>query len=129
MEAQIRVRNANELGLRSVDGVSEDPATCRTMRVHLLAAIDAGTARGNARNEDVIARLEHRDSMADLFDGADTFMAQNAAMLAGWQIAFEDVKIGATNRGFRYFDDCISRSSDLRLWSVFQGLLAPGFIY
>ena len=45
----------------------------------------------------MIARLEHRDGMADLVDDADAFMAQNAARLARWQIAFEDVEIGAAN--------------------------------
>jgi hypothetical protein len=38
MEAAMRVRNADILGLRAVDEVSEDPATVRAVRVDALLA-------------------------------------------------------------------------------------------
>jgi len=77
----------------------------------------------------MIARLEHRDGRANLVDDADAFMAKNAAGLTRWQIAFEDVEIGAANRRLRYFDNRIGRSADFWLGPIFQGLLAHGLIY
>ena len=50
----------------------------------------------------MIARLEHRDGGTDAVDDADAFMAQDAAGLAGWEVAFEDVQIGAANRRLCY---------------------------
>ena len=44
IEAGIRVGNADELGLRAVDGVAENPAAGGAVRVHLLAAIIAFAA-------------------------------------------------------------------------------------
>ena len=76
----------------------------------------------------MIARLEHRDGGTDLIDNADAFVAQNPAWLTDWEVAFEDVQIGAANRRFRYLHDRIGRSGDFGLWPVFQGFLAHRLI-
>jgi hypothetical protein len=52
IEAGVGVGNADELGLRAVDGVAEDPAAGRAVRVHLLAAIDAFAAGADAGDQD-----------------------------------------------------------------------------
>ena len=77
----------------------------------------------------MIAGLERCDGGANLVDDADAFMTQYAAGLTRWQIAFEDVEIGAANRRLRNFDDRIGRKGDFRLWPIFQGLLAHGLIH
>jgi hypothetical protein len=81
IEAGVGVGNADELGLRAVDRVAEDPAAGRAMRVHLLAAIFAFAAGADAGDQHPVARLERRDGRADLVDDADAFVTENAARL------------------------------------------------
>ena len=61
IEAGIGMRDADEFGLGAVDGVAENPAAGRAMRVHLLAAIVAFAAGGDAGDQHPVARLERRD--------------------------------------------------------------------
>ena len=72
----------------------------------------------------MVARLEHRDSRADLINDSNAFMSEYAAQLAAWKIAFEDVQIGATDRRLRDLHDCIGWRVDFRLWTFFERLLA-----
>ena len=69
------MRDAHIFGLRAVDGVAENPAAGRAMRIHLLSAIDAFAAGADAGNEHAVARLEYRDGAADLVDNSDALMA------------------------------------------------------
>src|ERR1700691_1698170 len=122
------MRNANKFCLRAVDGVAQDPAAGGAMRIHLLAAIDAFSAGANAGDQNMIARLKYCDGGTDLIDNTDAFMAQNTAGLATWQIPFEDVKIGATNRRFGDLDDCVRRRRDFGPRAVYQSFLANSLI-
>jgi len=120
--------NADELRLRAVDGVAQDPAAGGAMRIHLLAAIDAFSTSADAGDQNAITRLKYRDGGTDLIDNTDAFVTQNAAGLATWQIPFEDMKIGAANCRFRDLDDCVRRRRDFWLRTIHQGFLADGLI-
>ena len=82
IEARVRIGNADELGLRAVDLVAEDPAAGGAVRVHQLPAIIAFAAGADAGDQDMVSRLERRDGRPNLVDDADALMAQNAARLA-----------------------------------------------
>jgi len=120
--------NADELRLRAVDGVAQDPATRGAMRIHLLTAIDAFSTGADTGDQNVIARLKYRDGGTDLIDNPNAFVTQNAARLATGQVTLKDVKIGATNCRFGDFDDCVRRRSDFWLRTIDQGFLADGLI-
>ena len=79
IEARVRVGDADELGLRAVDLVAEDPAAGRAVRVHQLAAIVAFAAGADAGDQHPVSRLERRDGRPDLLDDADALVAQDAA--------------------------------------------------
>ena len=115
IEACVRVGNANELGLRAVDLVAENPAAGGAMRIHELSAIVAFAAGADAGDQDPVSRFERGDGRADLLDDADALVAENAAGLTGRDVAFEDVKVGAANR----------RLVILTIASV--GAVTPGF--
>ena len=82
IEAVVRVGNADELGLRAVDRVAEDPAAGRAVRIHLLAAILAFATGADAGDQNMVARLEGRHAGANFVDDADALMTENAAGLA-----------------------------------------------
>jgi hypothetical protein len=52
--------NADELRLRAVDAVAEDPASGGAMRVHRLSAVRASSAGTDAGNQNSGSRLERR---------------------------------------------------------------------
>ncbi|RYP46687.1 hypothetical protein DL770_011324 [Monosporascus sp. CRB-9-2] len=57
VEAGLRMRNADVLGLHAVDAMSQDPAARFAMRVHATPAIRTFSARRNARDQHVITPL------------------------------------------------------------------------
>src|SRR6202034_3544637 len=116
--------SADEFSLSAVDGVAENPPSGRAVREHLFAAIDAFAASTHAGYKDAISRLEHRDSRPNLFNDANTLMAENAAGLAGRDITLEDVQIGPADRRLCYFDDRIGWRRDFWFWTIFQSFFA-----
>ena len=72
----------------------------------------------------MVSRFERRHPRADFLDNADALVTENAAGLAGRNIALEDVQVGAANRRLGYFDDGIGGRRDFRLRTFLQGFLA-----
>ena len=128
IEAGVGVGNADELRLRAVDRVAEDPAAGRAMGIHLLAAIFALAAGGDAGDQHVVAGLEGRDGRPDRLDDADALVAEDAARLAGGHVALEDVQVGAADRRLGDLDDRVGGRRDFRLRMVLQGFLARALI-
>ena len=68
---RVGVGDADVLGLGSVDAVAEHPAALvQALPVASLAAVLAGAAGADARDEDAVARREPVHAVADLVDGA-----------------------------------------------------------
>ncbi len=98
------------------------------MRIHPLFAVGALAARGDARNQNVVARLKTRHARAHAFHDANAFVPQNATGNNRRHIAFENVQIGATNRGARHLDDGIGGRFDFRARPLFQRKLTGAMI-
>jgi len=77
-----------------------------------LVAVGTGATGTDTGNNYPIADLEVLHCTANFSDGADTFVAQNAALGDGGDIAFENMEIGATNSGGVDLDDDIGRLLD-----------------
>ena len=123
MEAQIRVRDANELGLRAVDFVSKNPAAGRAVRVHELATKEAFATGADAGDQDPVARLERRHSWPHGVDDAHALVTQDAAGLTTRDVTFEDMQVGAADRRLRYFDDGVRGLGDCRPWPIFESYI------
>ena len=76
----------------------------------------------------MVSGFEFRHRCSNLLDDADAFMAENSAGLAGRDIAFKDVQVGAANRRFGDLDDGVGGRGDLRFGTVFEGLLSRPLI-
>ena len=73
------MRNADVLGLGAVNLISKNPTAGFALRGHLLAAVMAGSAAGDAGDDYHLADGQVRNSGAESLDDADTFMADDAA--------------------------------------------------
>ena len=83
VDGRVGERHARELGLEAVDQVAEDPAAAAGAEaVVALLAEAAAPARGDARDEHAVARLERRDRGADLDDRADGLVAEDRPRLS-----------------------------------------------
>ena len=71
----------------------------------------------------MVAGLERRHGRPDLLDDPDALVTEDPAGLAGRHVALEDVKVGAADRRLDYPDDRVCRRRDLRLRTIFEGLL------
>ena len=58
----------------------------------------------------MIARLKTCHAGAGFGDDADAFMAQDASRRAARDIAFQDVQVGAADRGLGDLDDGVGRA-------------------
>lgn len=125
IEACIGVGNADELGLRAVDGVAEDPAAGRAVGVHLPAAIFALTTGTDAGDQNAIAHFECCHRRPHLLNDANSLMAENAARLASRDVALENMQVSAANRRFGNPDDCVGGRGDFRFGPFFESLF-PG---
>src|ERR1700732_1736855 len=99
IETRVGVRRANIFGLRPVDPVAGAPAAGRAMRIHSLPAIFAFTAGGDAGDQHAVASFERRHTRSGLVHDTHALMAEDSARLAGGNIAFEDMEVGAADRG------------------------------
>ena len=91
--------HADVLGLGAVDLVTEDPAAAaEALAVAALPAVAAGPACGDARDEHAVADLDVLHSGAYGFDGADGFVAEDAPVGDGGDVALEDVEVGPADR-------------------------------
>src|SRR5204862_3220689 len=88
--------------------------------VAALLAERTATARRNAGDEDAIARLESRHSLAGLDDRADGLVAEDRARLYLRDIALQDVKVGPADRRGVDSNDGVGRILNFRI-----GLLLP----
>jgi hypothetical protein len=127
VEAVVRVRDPDVLGLRAVDEVAEDPATVHAVRVHALLARVALPARGDARDEDAIALREARDGGADLLDDADPLVPEDPAVGHRRHVALHDVEVGAADRGLLDPDDRVGGVAHDRVRLLLPGAL-PGAV-
>src|SRR5919198_4665481 len=109
--------------------MAEDPAAAaRAEAVVALLAKGATAARGDAGNEDAVARLERRDRRAGLDDGADRLVAEDRPGLHLGDVAFEDVQVGAADgRGIDPYD-CIRRLLNRRVGLLFPATQAGSVI-
>jgi hypothetical protein len=108
VEARVRVRDAHVLGLGAVDLVAEDPATAGAMRVHAAPTIFAASARGDARDQHVVAGAERGDAAADLFDDADALVPKDAPRSAARHVTLEDMQIGPADRRLNDTNQCVT---------------------
>ena len=99
VEARVRVRDADVLGLGAVDRVAEDPAALDAVRRHATAAELARRARRDARDDDEVARLERAHGGPDGLDDADALVPEDAARGARRDVALEDVQVRACETG------------------------------
>ena len=112
IEAGVGMGYADIFRLGAVYRVAQNPAARRAMRIHRLAAVDAFAAGADAGDQNTVARLESRDGGADGLDDAHAFMTENAAGLAGRDVAFENMQIGAADRGLGDPDDGVAYGYD-----------------
>ena len=121
VETRIRVRDTHVARLRAVDGVPEDPPAVSTMRVHLLPAEIASSARGDAGDQDPVTGAKGRHPGPDLGHHADALVTEDAALRHRRHIALQDVKVRSANRGGRDADNRIGRVLEHRAGSFFPG--------
>ena len=113
VDGRVGERHARELGLEAVDQVAEDPAAAAGAEaVAALLAEAAAAARGDARDEHAVARLERRDRVADLDDRADGLVAEDRPGLHLGDVALEDVQVGPADRRRVDADDRVGRLLD-----------------
>ena len=80
------MRRSDEFSLRAVDCVAEDPTARDAVRIHAAAAVHAFAARGDARNQNMVAFLECCHGGTDGLDNANTLMPEDATRFAGGDI-------------------------------------------
>ena len=110
VEAAIGMRDADVLGLGPVDGVAQNPAAVAAMGIHPSLAEVALQAGRDARDEDSLSRVKAGNARSQLFDDADPFVAENAAVGHGRDVSLQDVKIGSADRRRRDSDDGVTRT-------------------
>ena len=72
----------------------------------------------------MIPGLERRHGRPDLIDDPDALVTENPPGLAGRHVALQDVKVGTADCRLHYPDDRVCGRRDLRLRTIFEGLLA-----
>ena len=78
------------------------------MTVHPSPTVRARRAARDTPDQDAIALLEAlRHAGARFVHDADAFVPEGRAGEAGGDVAFEDVRVGAADRGIDELDDCI----------------------
>ena len=98
------------------------------MTVHPSPTVRARRAARDTPDQDAIALLEARDTGARFVHDADAFVPKGRAGEAGGDVAFEDVCVGATDRGVDELDDCIGGIADFWDRLVLKTDLAGAFV-
>ncbi len=132
----MRERHTDVLSLHPVErsrlfrSAEECRSRLRTIRVRDVAlrviagaAVRARAAADRRRHDDAVAHAEVAHAFAELFDNADTFMAEDRARHHAWHRAAHHVQIGPADRARRQANDCVIRLTKLRLRDVVQGYL------
>ena len=120
----VGVGDADRLGLGAVDQVAEDPADAAdglAVRGHAALAVLAAPALGDGRDEHAVADGEPVDGVADLGDGADRLVAEDAAVGDRGHVALQDVQVGAADRGGVHLDHDVGGFLDGCVGDVFPG--------
>lgn len=128
IKARICVRNANVFGLRPVNLVAKNPAAGRAMRIHAPPAIFAASARGDARDKNMVARLERCDTCADFLDDTGPLMTQNSPWTARRDVALQDMEISPAYRCLRNLHDRVARLLHLRHGPILDGFVTRAFV-
>ena len=102
IKTRVGKRNPDELGLRSVNRVAQNPAALLAMGGHAAPAKLTLSARRDARDQDSIALVKAADTGSDLIDDPDPFMAQDATFRDGGHVSFQDVQIRTADGGLGY---------------------------
>ena len=123
-------RNADVLGLGSVDLVTEDPtAAAEALAVAALAAVAARAARGDARDEYVVADFDVLHAGADRLDGADGLVTDDPPIGHRGDVTLQDVQVGAADGDRIDSDDGVGVVDDDRLRDFFPRLLAGTVVH
>src|ERR1019366_7813088 len=89
---------ADVLGLSAVDQVAENPASpAQALPVAGFAAVPAGTTRGDARHQHLVAGLDVLHPGTDRLDSPDRFVAEDAPVGDDRDVTLEDVQVGSAN--------------------------------
>ena len=117
IQAGVGVGNEHVFCLRSVNDMTQNPATSCAVRVHTSPAVlTFGTGRDTG-NHDLFAHSKCRDSRTSFPDNTYTFVPENAARR---QVALQDVQIRSTDFDFADLDDRVAVSMDLWNWTFFD---------
>jgi hypothetical protein len=122
------MRNANPFGLCAINLIAENPAAARAVRVHAAPAIFTPPACGDARDKNAVASAKSRDAWPGFVDNASPFVAQDPSGTACWNIALQDVEVGAAYRRLGNPHDGIAWVSYVRNGPVFDDFLAGAFV-
>ncbi len=84
----------DELGLRPIDEVTQDPATtAEALAVAAFPAESAPSTGADARHEDPISGHHGRDGCTDRLDGTDRFVTEDASFSDFGHIALQNVEV------------------------------------
>ncbi|MPL80469.1 hypothetical protein SDC9_26369 [bioreactor metagenome] len=124
VQRMVGMRDAHVFGLGTVDRVAENPAAVGAMGIEAALAVRAFAAGGDAGDQHRVAGLEVHHRVADLLDDADALVAKRAARRHGGHVAFQDVQVGAADRGLADLHDHVGRFLDRRFVFLDPVLLA-----
>ena len=102
MNRSLCVGNAHVLSLGAVNHVTENPAdTTNGLAVRRLVRLTVGalTAAGHGGNDNAVADLQISHRGANLGDGADSLMAEDASVVHLGAVTLEDVQVSTANGG------------------------------
>ena len=98
----LSVRNTHVLRLGTVNHVTENPAdTTNGLAVRRLVRLTVGalTAAGHGGNNDAVADLQVSHRGANLGNGTDSLVAQDASVVHLGAVALQDVQVSTANGG------------------------------
>ena len=122
------------LRLGAVDEMPEDPADPgrsligEAVGVEPLVAVGAGAARADAGDQHPVADLDRVDGRTDLGDRADAFVAEDASLGDGGDVALQDVQVGAADRRGVDPNDHVRRLQDRGIRYLFPRFLAGAVV-
>lgn len=153
LQARVRVHDAHILSLSTIVRTTEAPSAISAEGVRAFLAEGTGRTLCDARDQNAVALLEFFHVGADVFDYADTFVAECYAWLGLSNFAFDNVEVRATinrisgtidwqgylvtirsvvsspDRCTQHLYDRIVWFLDLWLWLVLQSDLAGSVVY
>ena len=98
MDGEVAERHPCVLRLDAIDGVAQGPpSSCGALPVAGLSTESTAAARGDARDQDVVTRLDVPHCGAHFLDRADRFVSQDATRLHLRHVALEDVEVGSAD--------------------------------